>query len=1094
MLRGRLLNAVNSNQTEEAVALLREEPRLCSTTNNARREMVVFQCAENLNFEMLKAFVEAGAPLNQSTWRGATILGAVLGPLLEASWGVAGQQKPIQDREARLNVAKYLLQKGASIHCKSQYGRSPVNAAFDVGDGELLDFLLTNEADPAACDLDGNDVAQLASIWGRTNALCVLASRNVSLEHTNSSGLTPLQAVANIPASAPFRLGWRAPSPLAAHGAKLRDTTFELLLQLGAKPDLLSYIALQRTNDVSAMLARDPKSVLARDGANGSALHWVAQHYNPAIARMLITNGAPLEVINAQCQTPLDLVATIGHIEVAKLFVGAGATLKRPPGMRTPLHLAAERGFLDLVELFVNCGADLEAECDGHLTALDLAARANKENVVRLLVARKAKLKTGGKCMTTPLHWAVANGNTNLISYLLSRGCDIRALDAEGRPVVQIASAASNFELIEFLLAHKAEINARDTNGNTVLHTRMSAEKDVFPAPPTLAFKLSEKLKSKPWAKKAFPGQMFLAAPTRSMMAFLIAHGAIPNATNLLGQTPLHLFAQREFRGTNATLEAMQFIKPLISSKAKVNVVDQLGRTPLHTAVIAANEPVTSTLIGMKSKLDARDADGNTPLHLAAANFLWWKAGLGQTGLARHDLARQLELLVKSGCDVNATNGAGQPPLTLAITNSERMPNDVSSVKTLLLHHASVNLCDTNGRTPFHWACTVGDSCNCLGNLKWGPPEGPTNKFDWWFHCHDEENESDLSLPIMLLQEGAKISVIDRDGNTPLHLATMGYRPGLVKWLVENGADRKARNREGKTAEEIAYDIIPGFLVIPFLQPPHASAEIADAARRGDIESVQGFLAEDRNYANRHWVLETTPLQWACNEGHLEVVKLLVEHGANVNPCVRFDPNRNLTNEANMVFVCQNELRRRGILPKNFLTPMPRADQRKHYSGVETNFYASRPLGKHHRIQLATSPLQLALAGGYMEVVDYLIHQGAEIDTVSAIMLGRNELLRKQVGTNRKILMDNHSFGSWGFWPNGFLCTAENEYEGTPLHFAIRARNIDAAKFLIASGAPLDAKDCDGGTPYDLAKELGFAEMVELLKPLGEQHPQSSKN
>ena len=59
------------------------------------------------------------------------------------------------------------------------------------------------------------------------------------------------------------------------------------------------------------------------------------------------------------------------------------------------------------------------------------------------------------------------------------------------------------------------------------------------------------------------------------------------------------------------------------------------------------------------------------------------------------------------------------------------------------------------------------------------------------------------------------------------------------------------------------------------------------------------------------------------------------------------------------------------------------------------------------------------------------------------------------------------------------------DLEGTgPLHCAVMIKSLDTCKLLVAAGAEPKAKDKLGRTPFDLAKEFGFLEVMNYLKTM----------
>ena len=62
-----------------------------------------------------------------------------------------------------------------------------------------------------------------------------------------------------------------------------------------------------------------------------------------------------------------------------------------------------------------------------------------------------------------------------------------------------------------------------------------------------------------------------------------------------------------------------------------------------------------------------------------------------------------------------------------------------------------------------------------------------------------------------------------------------------------------------------------------------------------------------------------------------------------------------------------------------------------------------------------------------------------------------------------------------------------NDADGwTALHFAADNNRLTLALFLIQSGAELNAFDVDEASPFDVARNMGFGQMQDLLRdPVG---------
>src|SRR6478736_1421822 len=72
--------------------------------------------------------------------------------------------------------------------------------------------------------------------------------------------------------------------------------------------------------------------------------------------------------------------------------------------------------------------------------------------------------------------------------------------------------------------------------------------------------------------------------------------------------------------------------------------------------------------------------------------------------------------------------------------------------------------------------------------------------------------------------------------------------------------------------------------IVPMTQapPPTKAEQLQDAARKGDAAAVTKLL-DDGVDVNTKFRYNATALFYACDHGHLEVVKVLLDHGADMN-------------------------------------------------------------------------------------------------------------------------------------------------------------------------------------------------------------------
>ena len=160
------------------------------------------------------------------------------------------------------------------------------------------------------------------------------------------------------------------------------------ILAAGPELDVFEAASFGDIDRLTVLLHTDPALIAERSPDGFAALHLSAFFGKPDAARLLLAEGADVDVRGNgwMTGTPLHSAASGNHTDVALVLLEAGADPDaRQSGGWTPLHSAAHNGNASFVDVLLRHTADPTAIDDDGRSVLDLAEEsADADTIARL--------------------------------------------------------------------------------------------------------------------------------------------------------------------------------------------------------------------------------------------------------------------------------------------------------------------------------------------------------------------------------------------------------------------------------------------------------------------------------------------------------------------------------------------------------------------------------------------------------------------------------------------------------------------------------------------------------------------------------------
>ncbi|KAF4834499.1 Ankyrin-1 [Colletotrichum tropicale] len=156
---------------------------------------------------------------------------------------------------------------------------------------------------------------------------------------------------------------------------------------------------------------------------------------------------------------PIVVAADKGHTKIVKLLIANGADVNlKNPFDRTALHMAASGAHVEIVQLLLDSNAEVNAMTAEYETSLGWACSSGHLKVVRLLLDRGAVMNPPGGMSVNVLQLACSYGHVEIVRLLLDKGADVHGLGEHSESPLESAASYGDARIVSLLLQHGASL------------------------------------------------------------------------------------------------------------------------------------------------------------------------------------------------------------------------------------------------------------------------------------------------------------------------------------------------------------------------------------------------------------------------------------------------------------------------------------------------------------------------------------------------------------------------------------------------------------------------------------------------------------
>ncbi|XP_038104288.1 uncharacterized protein LOC119765139 [Culex quinquefasciatus] len=676
-------------------------------------------------------------------------------------------------------LAEFFLEHEADQDIQNVSGETPLHIALSNRSYETAEFLVTKEINLCLKDKKGNTVLHLAAQLKDSKCLELLIGKyqslDLSIAEENEDGMTALTNAIE------YRIRTNVELLLSAGALPnlnfIRDDRFE------AFPELNRYLAdvFTLSQKDFCVGSEDSKQILNKFGFNidwkerlgEEALLFAVERGYEYVVKLLITYNFDVNGLNMKL-TPLMLA---NRIEIYKSLLSAGASqYSEYSDGNTWLHITAKNKSREIVEHVLREDPTLINKTNklGE-TALHIAVKNNNKNIVELLLDLNADPNIENKEGKSPIIYAIKSKYKRNVELLMKHSPKIDLLDDNGILKEELNFLYEIEEFVELLLKEKNfKINAADAKGLTPLHHAAKCGNLKV-----LQLLLREGADVDAEDSNGNTSLYYAARDITKVVSFLIDYSSDINHKNMNGDTPLHFYIQKGI---------------------KMN-----GDTPLDFYFHKTMEvEILTILLAKRACPDLANNDGNTPLQLAIIDPY---IGSFSFFNDRHNLLEIAQLLIDHSSELNRQNNNGDTALHLAVSKGEleivmaliareaeislTNKREVNRPSSSISKNASLHWKDKDGNTPLHLAIVKMCRSRCLG--------GTYISF---------EIDRLMKIALFLIDHASELNTQNNNGDTALHLAVLANELEIVKALIAKKVNLSLKNRDSKTALQLAAEKI----------------------------------------------------------------------------------------------------------------------------------------------------------------------------------------------------------------------------------------------------------------------------------------------